>query len=180
MNDAELLFKLSQNDDMDSSFVKQLTTYKSSWDEPSWNTTKIEMFKKAVELEFVKDFPYKYKITWDRESGINGEHVLTLTVNTSDWGMLSTQITIEMLKNNKYPKTFHIQLKDAFKKKFQEKIEKLQILFKNKQQEEIKRKADEAAKLAQEKRDKAKLDAETIKTPMMIKRQKKNLPDLTS
>lgn len=178
MNDAELLFKLSQNDDNDSSFVKSLTLYKSSWDEPSWNTTKIEMFKRAVELEFSKDFPYKYKITWDRESGINGEHVLNMTVNTLDWGQISSQLNVEMIKNNKYPKTFHIQLKDAFKKKFLEKIENIKSKLQKARQEEINKKAEAAARLAQEQKNLPK--PEPIKIPAYMKRSKKTSPNLTS
>lgn len=116
------LFDLLHNDDSDTSFVKQLTSFKTSWEEPSWNLNKVEMFKRAVENEFARNFPYKYKLIWERDFGINGEHVLNITINTSDWGQISTQLNVEMIKTNKYNKDFPLQLQSLFKKKFDEKI----------------------------------------------------------
>jgi hypothetical protein len=112
-----------------SQFIKQLHEFKGSWDEPSWSPNKIELFKHAVENSFLS-FPYKHKIKWDRDFGINGEHVLNLTISTIDWGQISTQLNIEMIKTVKYGKDFPQQLKQAFERRFKDKITKIKIRIK--------------------------------------------------
>jgi len=112
------------DDEREEEFAQELTRLNSNYNLGSntWHVTVIEGFKQAVEKEF-GNFYKECKLTWDFERTIDGKPCLKLTVNVTDLGLISTEITMEYLSS--LPKELPSQLAQVFERKFNQKQERL-------------------------------------------------------
>jgi hypothetical protein len=91
----------------------------------SWSPTRLDRFKTAVEYTFAQSFSEEHKINWDLSRGLNGEHVLQITIRTKDLGQISTDIPVDFIHSEKCPKDLPEQLVKNFEEKFENKRERL-------------------------------------------------------
>jgi len=92
---------------------------------PTWDLTRLDAFKYAVEREFA-NFPWKAKIIWEVKNKID----LEITVSTADFGHISTNFPIKTIYDSDCPKNLPLQLRVLFEKQFLYKIKNLEKTIK--------------------------------------------------
>jgi hypothetical protein len=93
-----------------------------TFEESSWNPTKIQAFIAAVNKIFIKTFPFKAKLSWDMKKNAEQIPVLEATIRTNEHGSLGVEMPIAKIRSPKCPKNLPEALIENFIKNFNKKI----------------------------------------------------------
>ena len=92
--------------------------------EASWQPTRITAFISAVETVMKQKMPWNHRVEWSGTESLK-DPVLRLEVINQNWGTITADIPVKLVKSKDVPENLPEQITDIVIEKFNKKINRL-------------------------------------------------------